>query len=348
MCGIAGIHVKGDVGTLNLDAMLTTMLEHIEHRGGDATGFVALTDEGVGRWQKAACGAKDFNLERRSVPRGTVTVLGHTRWATQGHHGFMENNHPIKRGPFFIIHNGHIHNDKEVFKKAKRNRFGLVDSECIAASLSEHGGLNLLHRVMEGLDGAAAVAAVDERNPREMALARGQSSPLFVLETKRLVLFASTERCVIAAHERHIGKIKKNAVTEIEEGTMIHLRAGRKTTVVRFKVPEVKKAWSWLDKEYDKDGFTKKPGAKYSGSIYTPTVSNGDKILEQFRKDQSKEMDYLECDVCQVAYSYQRMEWVQDNGETVCLCPVCYDWLNDQDPDADPIDANPLDVRFRV
>jgi glucosamine 6-phosphate synthetase-like amidotransferase/phosphosugar isomerase protein len=325
MCGIAGIWIKGDPGKINLDAMLSTMLESIEHRGGHATGFVALTDEGVGRWQKAACGAKEFNEERRSVPMGARTIIGHTRWATQGSPGFMENNHPLKRGPFFIIHNGHVHNDIEMFQSAKRKRYGLVDSECIAASLSNQGTLAGLPRVMEEIDGAAAVAAVDERSPRDLALARGQSSPMFVLETKRLILFASTERCVIDAHKQHIGDVKKKAVREIEEGTFIHLRHGQSAVISRFHVPVFKKAWSWLDHDKDKD-----KDKSYSGTIYG-------KI----------EDEWLECDVCAAKAKFDDMEYLMEkDGDTMMLCHTCYDWLNDPLEDDDAIDANPLDERF--
>jgi len=345
MCGIAGIYVKGDVGKgkIDLDAMLSTMLLAIEHRGGDATGFVALTDEGVGRWQKAACGAKDFNIERRRVPKNARTILGHTRWATQGHQGFMENNHPIKRGPFFLIHNGHIYNDNEVFVRAGRERYGLVDSECIVADLANHGTLSALPKVMEGLDGAAAVAVVDERFPREMALARGESSPLFVLETRRLILFASTEKCVFDAHKKHVGDVKAKAVKEVGSGTFIHLKDG-KARVETFTIP-IHKGYSWMGTKWDGDG-EKSWGKSKASSL--PSVNglspNGQTVLQALIDN----VDWTNCDVCNVEYHHERMETVMDGGEQLTLCPVCYDWLNDPLEDDDAIDANPLDIRFRV
>jgi asparagine synthetase B (glutamine-hydrolysing) len=346
MCGIAGIYVKGDVGKFDLDAMLSTMLLAIEHRGGDATGFVALTDEGVGRWQKAACGAKDFNIERRRVPKDARTILGHTRWATQGHQGFMENNHPIKRGPFFLIHNGHIYNDNEVFVKAGRERYGLVDSECIVADLANHGSLTALPKVMEGLDGAAAVAVVDERFPREMALARGESSPLFVLETRRLILFASTEKCVFDAHKKHVGDVKTKAVKEIESGTFIHIKDG-KAKLEQFTMPK-RKGYSWMGSltSFDDDGLDF--NGRYKAKSPLPSVNglsaNGQTVLQALIDN----VDWTNCDVCNVEYHHERMEQVMDGEELLTLCPVCYDWLNDPLEDDEAIDANPLDVRFRV
>jgi asparagine synthetase B (glutamine-hydrolysing) len=45
MCGIAGVYLLDDSLKVNLDSMLDTMLDDIDHRGGDATGFVAQSDE---------------------------------------------------------------------------------------------------------------------------------------------------------------------------------------------------------------------------------------------------------------------------------------------------------------
>src|SRR5580765_5394737 len=102
MCGIAGAFLRDPEGIeVNLDAMLSTLVDAIDHRGGDATGFIALGSEGVVEWQRAACDAEDFNKNRRPVPEGTRTILAHTRYATQGLPAFIENNHPLKRGSFY-------------------------------------------------------------------------------------------------------------------------------------------------------------------------------------------------------------------------------------------------------
>src|SRR5262245_21635683 len=108
MCGIAGVYLRDPKLSVNLDALLDTMLDAIEHRGGDATGYLALNPEGVAEWHRAACDVPDFKKYRRPVPEGTRTILAHTRWATQGLPAFIENNHPIRRGPFYVIHNGHV------------------------------------------------------------------------------------------------------------------------------------------------------------------------------------------------------------------------------------------------
>ena len=227
MCGIAGVYLRDESAKADLDAILDTLLDEIEHRGGDATGFVALGNEGVTEWQKAACGAKDFIRNRRRVPKGSRTLLAHTRFATQGLPAFVENNHPLRRGSFFVIHNGHVNNDAQLFELAKRERFGQVDSEAIAARLSSLGSLEATGRMMSELHGAAAIAAVDETKPGELVLARGYSSPLYVLTTKRYVLWGSTQYAVTEAYEAHIGRLpKKTKIEAVKQGVMLHFVNG--------------------------------------------------------------------------------------------------------------------------
>ena len=248
MCGIAGIYVRSERTKLNLDGILDTMLAEIESRGGDATGYLAMTDKGIGEWQRAACDVPDFVKYRRAVPKGTRTLLAHTRWATQGLAAFMENNHPIRRGPFYVIHNGHVSNDWELFKLAGRERFAQVDSEAIAAHIAHYGDLAKVSDVMTKIEGAAAIAAVDERNPDQLVLARGHSSPLNVLVTDKVILWGSTERTVRAAYKKHIGKLpRRQKIESLPEGVMLLVKGGlvERTTFTPYSPP----AYVWSTKD---------------------------------------------------------------------------------------------------
>jgi hypothetical protein len=226
MCGIAGVFVRSDNTKLNLNAILDTMLDEIEDRGGDATGFLSMGDEGVTEWQRAACDVPDFKHYRRQVPKGSRIVLAHTRWATQGLAAFMENNHPIRRGSFYVIHNGHVSNDRELFKLAGREPFAQVDTEAIPAIIAHLGSLSRVGEAMELVEGAAAIAVVDEKAPGELVLARGYSSPLNVLVTDKVVLWGSTERTVRMAYKKHIGKLpRRRKIESLAEGVLLHVTA---------------------------------------------------------------------------------------------------------------------------
>ena len=309
MCGIAGVYLLDGSLKVNLDSMLDTLLDEIEHRGGDATGFVALSDEGVVEWQKAACGARDFAKGRRRVPEGTRTILAHTRWATLGLPAFMENNHPLKRGSFYAIHNGHITNHHKLFELAGREGYGQVDSEAVPARLASLGKLGALGKIMEEVEGGAAIAAVDETHPKDLALARGYQSPLFVLRTKKIVLFGSTEQTVRSAYESHVGKLPKRAKIEnVKQGTLLHWKDGtlKRSTFtaysppkVAYKLPNVTLPWK------DLQGYTPKQISQFTG---------WDKY----------EGDLLDCDSCGVEKSWKEMSYREDpDGDTYQLCDSC-------------------------
>jgi glucosamine 6-phosphate synthetase-like amidotransferase/phosphosugar isomerase protein len=307
MCGIAGVYLRDPHAKADLDGMLTTMLEEIEHRGGDATGFVALGDEGVTEWQKAACDSKDFNRYRRSIPEGSRSFLAHTRWATQGLPAFVENNHPLRRGSFFVVHNGHISNDDQLFELAGRERFGQVDSEAIPARLASFGKLAAAPKLMAELHGAAAIAAVDEKNPHELVLARGSSSPLFVLQTKKYVLFGSTWKTVSEAYTKHIGRLPKKAkITNVPEGTVLHFVDG-KVTKMTFK--------TWQP-----------PLPKHKTIPWKATsteVATYSFPSSFFAKKKDDEM--LDCDACGIALPWHEIEYRYDPEEltTYQFCPEC-------------------------
>lgn len=309
MCGIAGVYLLDGSLKVNLDAMLDTMLDAIDHRGGDATGFVALSDEGVVEWQKASCDARDFAKGRRRVPEGTRTIVAHTRWATLGLPAFMENNHPLKRGSFYAVHNGHITNHHKLFELAGREGYGQVDSEAVPARLASLGKLGALGVLMQEVEGGAAVAAVDESHPKDLAIARGYQSPMFVLRTKKIVLFGSTEQTVKSAYEKHVGKLPKRAKIEaLKQGTLLYFRDGtlKRSTFkvysppkVTYKLPNVTLPWKDLD--------------------------GSPKEIPQWVRWGSDDEDFMACDSCGVEKSWKSLEYVEDEeGLTESLCDLCY------------------------
>lgn len=293
--------------------MLDTLLIQIEPRGDDATGFVAISDDGVAEWQKASCPASTFTLYRRPVPHGTKAILAHTRWATQGLPAFIENNHPIRRGPFFIIHNGHVRNDDVLFENANRKRFGRVDSEAIAARLSSFGDLADLGMVIEEIEGDAAVAAVDERDATRLVVARGNYSPLYVYNGRRIVLFASTKEAIEKAYSRHIGRISESRLELVEQGAQLEWRDGKlsRTSFTPKASPVKTVVWG--------GGWSNTGG--WSSSTPARSEEEGTSLYTY---------DY-ECDACHSSMRYPEIETRYDAEEkmTYMFCEDCadlWDW----------------------
>jgi asparagine synthetase B (glutamine-hydrolysing) len=324
MCGIAGVYLRDPKLVVNLDDLLDTMLDRIEHRGGDATGFIALGSKGVAEWHRAACDVRDFIKYRRPVPKGTRTIMAHTRFATQGLPAFMENNHPIRRGSFYVVHNGHVSNDQQLFKLAGRERFGQVDSEAIPARLASLGSLDKTAQVMEEIQGAAAIAAVDASNPRRLVLARGNSSPLYVLVSDKVVMWGSTQDTVKVAYKKHIGRLPKHAKIEsVPEGTMLSVNS---RSVTRTTFEPYRPAWQPLKKSWWQDDFE----SKRDGACSIPLASKLPQVttIGGWPKWDEKDDDdgfMTVCDCCGAAVSYMEAAFEHDaqTDLTWAFCDLC-------------------------
>lgn len=352
MCGISGFFLRDPDFRVNQNALLDTLLLGIEERGKHATGFVAIGGEGTLEWQKASCDASTFVKNRRLIPDGARGVIGHTRWATQGLPSFMENNHPIKRGPFYIIHNGHVHNDEALLKEAERDRFGEVDSEAIAARLSYYGDLKYLGNVIEEIDGDAAVAAVDERNPGRFVLARGAGSPMHVYNGKRIVIFASTEATVKKAYEKHVGRLGKDQTIWVREGTMLFWNGDNEYWTKELILPKVKYSWQsdWDDDKEWTSIYTPTGSSTTTTSATTEEDKRAERITEAVNNYINRERlrrfgfaddDYdddkgwtlyeeVACDNCSKTVQWDDTfdYYDLDTKYTFSLCPECYEYYN--------------------
>lgn len=223
MCGIAGFYLKTPdaISAFQVDKLSDELLFGINHRGGDATGFAALIENDIvpSRIQavKGTCDAKVFIRERPQISRGARAVILHTRFATQGHEAFAENNHPVNCDGVYVVHNGHIYNDRAVCGMHGFKRIGEVDSEAIAHAIAGHGWA-APKDALESLDGAMAIGAINLNNG-ELMIARGYSSPLFYVETENLMVFASTRFALTTAWSRALGTPPKDKrIKEMKEG----------------------------------------------------------------------------------------------------------------------------------
>ncbi len=236
MCGIAGIHIKPEQrGKLPVGQMLDELLLGIEHRGRDATGFINMNfDRGL-QIDKAAIPASKFIRKRKKIIGNAQSVLGHTRLATQGPKEKNENNHPVQFNTTFVTHNGVIYNDAELFRKFDWQRPAEVDTVAIAAMLHEIG-FDQAEGALEELEGSFAIAAVDVEQPGKLLLARGSGSPLFMFESKHLILWASTREAIKKMWGRCFGTPPADSrIVNIPEGRCFLYDNGELVRTVEFK-----------------------------------------------------------------------------------------------------------------
>lgn len=242
MCGIAGFLLSpGD----RLDTARLTRALHvgIDPRGGDATGAAWARLDGVFEHHTVVGQASAFRSTLPNAASASRLAILHTRMATQGKRENHLNNHPVRSGHFLAVHNGHINNDDEIFATVPVPRLGEVDSEA-AVALIRYANMKGedVWRTLERLQGRAALAWVDDRDPKTLHLARGYGSPLTVAQTANgSVFFASTEAILLTALEEL--DIAPSFVTSPGEGTYMRFTQGRLAQVETFKVDSGATYW---------------------------------------------------------------------------------------------------------
>lgn len=231
MCGIAGVHIKPEYkGKIPAGRLLDWLLIGILPRGDHATGFLSVGFDNQVQMDKAPVDAKAFVKKRKSIKAEPQTVLAHTRYATQGDPKDNRNNHPVNYGTTFLVHNGWITNDDEIYKKYDMERHAEVDTEAIAASLWNACPADTwgsADKALSELEGAIAISAIDIRRPGEVLLARGFHSPLIYIEAKQFYMWASTLSALKLAWGKVFGTPPSDdKFSSLDEGDIMVIRNG--------------------------------------------------------------------------------------------------------------------------
>ena len=181
MCGIVGVVANREVSEILLEG-----LRRLEYRGYDSAGIAMLNHEGkLQRTRRQGKVSELSNACLKNPPTGR-SGIAHTRWATHGEPS-ESNAHPHASGGLAVVHNGIIENHeplREALTKKGYEFESSTDTEVIAHLL--HHELKTtsslreaMNRVLEQLEGAYAVAVIDEDNPGSIMAAR-LGSPLVV------------------------------------------------------------------------------------------------------------------------------------------------------------------------
>jgi glucosamine--fructose-6-phosphate aminotransferase (isomerizing) len=215
MCGIVGY-----IGAEAAAEVLVAGLRTLEYRGYDSAGVAVLSASGLQR-QRAEGKLRNLAKKLSAEPIDGSVGIGHTRWATHGR-PTEANAHPHRSGGVAVVHNGIIENYAELRRSLQAQ--GAVftsetDTEVIAHLIAQKrdAGMDLLAAVQAAvaeLDGAYALAVVDEASPDELLAAR-QSSPLVLALGEAENLVASDLPAVLP-HTRR--------VVFLEDGDVVRLR----------------------------------------------------------------------------------------------------------------------------
>ena len=225
MCGIVGFtsRNKSAVGPL------VNGLRRLEYRGYDSAGVAA---EGIKVYKQTGKVAKLDNLLSRALPeneRGKYTIgIAHTRWAT---HGLptVANAHPhvADNGSLALVHNGIIENYAALragLEKRGVKFLSQTDTEVVAHLIAAFDKGDLLAAAAEALkrvEGTYGIAAISEKHPGEMVVAR-KGSPLVIGVGEDDIVVASDVSAIVA-YTRQVIYLKDGDIARITpNGVDIH------------------------------------------------------------------------------------------------------------------------------
>lgn len=243
ICGIAGIHFLDgfSISKKQTENLIDSLLLGIEIRGKHATGIATMNGDSELWVEKGDLKASDYIMWRRDIPHRSHTILLHTRYATQGSPQQLENNHPVEYLSTAITHNGHINNDSSLFMSEGLERMAEVDSEIIAALINKYG-LPKSNVALGKLDGTYAIAAMDQRNPKTLVLAKGPSSPLEVVNLNGMIVWASTYIALKDALKSALGyELNYSESKSLYSGDMYYIENGE---IDRYKFQPLEKKYT--------------------------------------------------------------------------------------------------------
>ena len=222
MCGIVAAIAERPVQSILLEG-----LKRLEYRGYDSAGLATLAGDHIQRTR-----AKGKVAELESLLGDSTANLGiaHTRWATHGVPS-IENAHPHQSGRFAVVHNGIIENYESLRSELTDLGYRFdsdTDTETIAHLLHYVSQTNesfdaVVTAVIKRLEGAFALAIIDEQTPGVLWVAR-QGSPLVIgvghgehfVGSDQLALLHVTDRFIFL-DEGDSAKLKSHTL-EIYDG----------------------------------------------------------------------------------------------------------------------------------
>ena len=187
MCGIVG-YVGATSTERNALEVVLEGLKRLEYRGYDSAGVALQTGDGLVTVKRSGKLARLLEALDEAPPPGSITGIGHTRWATHG--GPTDANahpHVSGDGRVAVIHNGIIENFASLRTELEgRGRDFRSDTDTevaahlLAAAYAEHQDLaGAMRAVARRLEGAFTLLAVHADAPGVVVGAR-RNSPLVV------------------------------------------------------------------------------------------------------------------------------------------------------------------------
>lgn len=205
MCCLFGlIDTKHALSGREKSKILHILASESEVRGTDATGIAYNLGGRLYIHKRPVPGHK---LQFR-IREDTVTVMGHTRMATQGKASRNRNNHPFfglaGSTPFALAHNGVLYNDIHLRSSRNLPKTRIETDSYVAVQLLEQRktlNLNSLRSMAEQVEGSFTFTVLD--GSESLFIVKGDSPMcLYWFQELGLYLYNSTEEILSQALQR--------------------------------------------------------------------------------------------------------------------------------------------------
>ena len=227
MCAVFGfLDYKGKVSNAILKKLIHYLSVSAEVRGTDATGIAYVRDGSMVTYKKP----KPAHKVKLFFPRGTRSVIGHTRFTTQGSEKRNCNNHPFEghcgTEMFALAHNGVLYNDKELRREQRLPPTPIETDTYVAVQLLEQEQ-NLdaenVRRTAELVEGSFVFTIL--RNDNTLFLVKGNNPlTLYHFPALGLYVYASTKSILDNALKK-LNLNGKYSEVDVSEGEILEINS---------------------------------------------------------------------------------------------------------------------------
>ena len=234
MCAIFGFLNYGKkIKPKTLKKLVRNLSIACEVRGTDATGISYIKNGSIKTFKQPKP-AHELNLY---FPKDTTSLIGHTRYTTQGSEKFNQNNHPFTSvNGFSLAHNGVIYNDKQLREQYQLPQTNIETDSYVAVQLLDYFNqvyFESIKFMAENLQGSFAITIL--KNDNTLYLVKG-SNPIYLIhfQSLGLYLYSSTEEIMFNALMKSKFNYKFNVI-KLLEGDILSINSIGIIEIEHFK-----------------------------------------------------------------------------------------------------------------
>ena len=240
MCAVFGfLDYKGKISNAVLKKLIHHLSVAAEVRGTDATGIAYVRNGSIITYKKP----KPAHKIKLFFPRGTRSVIGHTRFTTQGSEKRNCNNHPFEghcgKEAFALAHNGVLYNDKELRREQHLPLTPIETDTYIAVQFLEQGqqlDTENIRRTAELVEGSFVFTIL--RNDNTLFLVKGNNPlTLYYFPKIGLYIYAST-KSILDNTLQKIRMTEKACEVRTDEGEIIEITPNGKLNRSDFEMQD--------------------------------------------------------------------------------------------------------------